>query len=151
MGLVVSASISSTKRLRPLGAKVTLVAGGAQRIQRNQSYGIILNRIVDKAGIGRKISACRKGRAQIRSVVPVAGQDIDRRSRLREDSRGPRVFVLPSVMNDIAGVNDHVGGGIERVDVGNRAFEIPNSLIGVRRVQGDMGIGNLRNDHDAGR
>ena len=53
-------------------------------------------------------------------------------------------------MNDVAGVNDHVRGRIEGVDVRNREFEIPYSLIGVRRIQGDMGIGDLRDDHGAG-
>src|SRR5262249_17216048 len=45
-----------------LRAKVTLVAR-TQGIQRNQSYRVIVNRIVDEVGIGREISGCRKGRA----------------------------------------------------------------------------------------
>ena len=53
-------------------------------------------------------------------------------------------------MNDIPGVNDHIGGRIECVYVRNREFEIPYSLIGVGCIQGDMGIGDLRDDHDAG-
>ncbi len=37
----------------PLAAKATLVAARAQGIQRDQSYRKIVNRIVDKVGIGR--------------------------------------------------------------------------------------------------
>ena len=108
----------------PLGAKVALVAARIQGIDRDQPYRIVLDRIVDKVGIRREISACRKGRAQIRPVVLIAGKDIDRRTRLREDGDSLGVFVLPPVMNDIAGVDDHIGRRIERVDVRNRAFEI---------------------------
>ena len=89
IGLVVSASIMSIRRCDPLGTKVALVAVCAQGIERDQPDRIILNRIVDKVGIGREISVGRKGRAQIRPVVLVAGQDIDRRMRLREDGRTP--------------------------------------------------------------
>jgi hypothetical protein len=53
-------------------------------------------------------------------------------------------------MNDIPGVNDHVGGRIERVYVRNRECEIAHSLVGVGRIKGQMGIGDLRDDHDAG-
>ncbi len=52
-------------------------------------------------------------------------------------------------MNQVAGVDDYVGGRVEGVYVGDRLLEIQNSLIGVRRVESDMGIGYLRDDHDA--
>jgi hypothetical protein len=39
-------------------------------------------------------------------------------------------------MNDIPGVNDHVGGWIERVYVRNREREIAHSLVGVGCIQG---------------
>ena len=39
-------------------------------------------------------------------------------------------------MNDIPGVNDHVGGRIERVYVHNRECEIAYSLSGVGCIQG---------------
>ena len=38
-------------------------------------------------------------------------------------------------MDDIPGVDDHVGGRIECVYVRNRECEIAYSLIGVRRIQ----------------
>src|SRR5262245_59762323 len=60
------------------------------------------------------------------------------------------VYVLSSVMNDIPGVNDHVGSRIERVYVHNRECEIAYSLVGVGCIQGQMGIGDLRDDHGAG-
>ena len=44
-----------------LRAKVPLVAARAYGIDRNQSYRVILNRIVDKFGAGHKIPACREG------------------------------------------------------------------------------------------
>jgi hypothetical protein len=54
-------------------------------------------------------------------------------------------------MNNFAGVNDHAGGRIERIDVGNRTLEIAHSPIGVRHIQRDIGIGDLRDDRSAGR
>jgi hypothetical protein len=83
-------------------------------------------------------------------VIPIAAQDIYRRTRFRERGYCLSVFVLPSVMNDIPGVNDHVGGWIERVYVRNRECEIAHSLVGVGRIKGQMGNGDLRDDHDAG-
>ena len=59
-----------------------------------------------------------------------------------------RVFVWSPVMNDIPGVNDDVGSGIERVYVRNSEREIAHSLIGVGGIQCQMSIGNLRDDHD---
>jgi hypothetical protein len=53
-------------------------------------------------------------------------------------------------MNDIPGVNDHVGGRIEGVYVHNRECEVAYSLAGVGCIQGQMGIGDLRDDHDGG-
>jgi hypothetical protein len=53
-------------------------------------------------------------------------------------------------MNDIAGVNDHGGWWMERVDIGNRALEIAHSLLGIACIQCDMRIGDLRNDHRIG-
>jgi hypothetical protein len=47
-------------------------------------------------------------------------------------------------MNDIPGMNDHIGGRIECVYVGNGEYEIPYSLIRVGCIQGNMGIGDLR-------
>ena len=69
---------------------------------------------------------------------------------MSEDCRSLGIFILPSIMNDVAGVNDDVGSWIERVDVGDRAFEIAYSAIGVGRYQRNVGVGNLRDDHDAG-
>ena len=57
----------------------------------------------------------RKGRVQIRPIVLVAGEDVDRRTRASEDGDRLSVFILPAVVNDIPGVNDHIGGRIERV------------------------------------
>jgi hypothetical protein len=74
---------------------------------------------MDKVGIGRKISACRKGLAQIRPVILIAGQHIYRRPRLRERGYCLSVFVLPSVVNDIPGMNDYIGCRLECVYVGN--------------------------------
>ena len=42
-----------------------------------------------------------------------------------------------------------VGRGNERVEVRDRAFEVAYSLSGVRTVQRDMRIGDLRDDHCA--
>ena len=80
---------------------------------------MIVDRIVDKLGIGRKISACGKGLAQIRPVILIAGEHIDWRPRLRERNYCLSVFVLPSVMNDIPGMNDYIGCRLECVYVGN--------------------------------
>ena len=129
------------------GAKVTLVAASTQGIQRNQSYRIVVNRIVDKVVIGRKISARQKSIAQIRPVIPIAGKDVHRRTRRREYSHCLSVFVLPPVMNNIPGVNDYIGGRIERIYVRNRECEIAYSPIGVGCIHGYMGIGDLRDNH----
>src|SRR5262249_51326742 len=96
-----------------------------------------------------KISACRKSLAQIRPVILIASQDVYRRTRVRECGHCLNVFVLPSVVNEIPGVNDHIGGRIERIYVRNREREIPYSSIGVGCIQGYMSIGDLRDDHDA--
>jgi hypothetical protein len=42
-------------------------------------------------------------------------------------------------MNNVSGVNDDVGDGIESVDVGDHEFEIAHSLSGIGRIQGYMG------------
>ncbi len=118
----------------PLAAKATLVAARAQGIQRDQSYRKVVNRIINKVGTGRKISACQKRLAQFRPVVAIAGQDIDRSTRLPEYGHGLSVFVSPSVMNDIPGVNDHIGDRIECVYIRDREFEIPYSLLGIGAI-----------------
>ncbi len=71
--------------------------------------------------------------------------------RVCEYGHSLSVFVWPAVMNDIPGVNDYVGSRIECVQVRNREYEIPYSLISVGCIQGYMGIGDLRDDHVAGR
>lgn len=82
-------------------------------------------------------------------MILVARHDIDRRARIRERRRRQGVFLRLAAMNDIPGVNDQIGGRIEGVDIRDGALEIRPSLIGVGRIQGDMGIGNMRDDHDA--
>jgi hypothetical protein len=52
-------------------------------------------------------------------------------------------------MNDIASMNDYIGKRVERVDIGNCAREILNSPVGVRRIQRNMRVRDLRNDHAA--
>jgi hypothetical protein len=104
---------------------------------------------MDKVGIRHEISAVRERRVQIRPAIPVAGQHIYRRMRVRERGHCHSVFVLPSVMNDIAGMNDDIGGRIECVDVRNRECEIAYSPISVGGIKRNMGIGDLRDDHDA--
>src|SRR5437764_13339360 len=104
--------------LDPLGAKITFVAARAQGIKRNQSYRVIVNRVFDKLSMERKISA--KGLAQIHPAVFVAGQDVDRRTRLCERGHCLTIFVLPSIMDNISGVNDYVGCRIMYVDIRNR-------------------------------
>src|SRR5690242_11570212 len=86
----------------PLGAKITLVAVGAQGIERDQSHRVVVDRIVDKVGIGRKISEYRKGLVQVRPVILIAGQDIYGRTRLREYGDRLCVFILPSLVNDVS-------------------------------------------------
>jgi hypothetical protein len=52
-------------------------------------------------------------------------------------------------MNDISGMNDDIGGRIESVYVRNGECEIAYSPICVGCIQRNMGIGDLRDDHDA--
>jgi hypothetical protein len=59
------------------------------------------------------------------------------------------VFILSPVMNDIPGVNNDIGDRIECVYIRNRDGEIAQSLIGVGGIQGEVSIGDLRDDHDA--
>ena len=101
-------------------AKIAAAVSRTERVQRDQPHWIILDRVVDEVAAGREISGCGKRSAQIGPLVLVAGQYINRHARFCEQRRSLRIFVLPSVMNDIAGVNDHVGGRIKRVDVSNR-------------------------------
>ena len=54
-------------------------------------------------------------------------------------------------MYDIPGVNDHVRRRIKTIYGNDRAFEIRDPLIGVGRTELYVGVGNLRNDHNAGR
>ncbi len=122
------------------GAKVTLVAVCVERIDCDKPDRIVLDGVVDKIGIGIEIAAGCEGRAQIRPIVLIAGQYVNRRTRVSENCRRLRIFVRPSVMNNISGMNDQVGGRIERVDVGNSALEIAYSPIGVGRIESDMGM-----------
>jgi hypothetical protein len=50
-------------------------------------------------------------------------------------------------MNDIPGVNDHIGARIKCVYVRNREREIAYSLIGIWDIQDYMGVRDLRDDH----
>jgi hypothetical protein len=45
-------------------------------------------------------------------------------------------------------MNDRIGKRVERVDVRNGEREIRYSLVCVWYIEGDMGIGDLRDDHD---
>ena len=135
--------------LQAFSTKVAFVTARTQSIQRDQSYRVVFDRVFDKVGTRREISVRRKCFTQIRPVILVAGEDIDRRPRLRENGHGLSVFVSSSVMNDVPGVHDHIWRRIERVYVRNRAREIPYSLVGIGSIRCDVGIGDLRDDHDA--
>jgi hypothetical protein len=50
-------------------------------------------------------------------------------------------------MDDIAGMNDCLGLGIERVYVGNRQREV--AQVGIGRIERQMRVGDLRDYHDA--
>jgi len=102
-----------------LTAKITASVSWTKRVQRDQAHRIILDRVVDEVAASREISICRKGGAQISSVVLIAGQHINRRVRSFENSHRLRILIAPSVIDDIAGVNDHVGRRIECVDIRN--------------------------------
>ena len=52
-------------------------------------------------------------------------------------------------MDDVAGMNDRLGWWMERVYVGNRQREVAHSLVGIGRIERQMGVGDLRYDHDA--
>jgi hypothetical protein len=52
-------------------------------------------------------------------------------------------------VHDVSGVHDHVRTRIERVQVRDGEREIAPSLIGIRGIQRQVGVGDLRNDHDA--
>jgi len=130
-----------------LAAKVALVAVGAQGIQRYQSDRMILNRILDKFGIETRAYDVRKGFAQLFPVVFVACQNINGRAQASERCHCSGVFITPSVMSNIPGVDDHIGGGIERVNVRNGAFKIAYSPIGIGSIQRDVSVGNLSDNH----
>jgi hypothetical protein len=52
-------------------------------------------------------------------------------------------------MDDIAGMNDCLGWGIERVYIGNRQREVAHSPVGIGRIERQMRVGDLRDYHDA--
>ena len=128
-------------------AKIAAVMSVTERVQRDQPHGIIFDRVVDELTAGREISGFGEGRAQIGPLVLVARQDINRRARLCEQRGGLRIFIAPAVMDDIAGVDDRIGRRIERVDIRDGEREIAHAPLGVARVEREMGVGDLRDDH----
>jgi hypothetical protein len=52
-------------------------------------------------------------------------------------------------MDDVAGMNDCLRLGIERVYVGNRPREVAHSSVGIERIERQMRVGDLRDYHDA--
>jgi hypothetical protein len=101
-----------------LATKIAAALSRTKRVERDQAHRKIFDRIVDE--FRNEIVRREKGGAQIGSIVLIAGQHINRGARLSEDRDSLRVFVLPSVMSDIADVNDHIRRRIKRVDVGDR-------------------------------
>jgi hypothetical protein len=130
-----------------LGTKIA-AASWAERVQSNEPDRIIVDRIVEKVGAA-EISVGREGGVQIGSSIPVAGEQINRRARFPEYCCCLGIFVFASVVRDVSCVHDHVRTRIERVQVGDGEREIAPSLIGIRGIQRQVGVGDLRNDHDA--
>jgi hypothetical protein len=64
--------------------KLAAIAAWFKCVQRDQPHWIIFDRIIDEFAAGREISACGKSGAQIGSIVLVAGQHVNRRTRLCE-------------------------------------------------------------------
>src|SRR6516164_9954533 len=60
-----------------LRAKIATAVSWTQRVQRDQSDGIVFDRVIDEFGIRREIAARGKHGAQISSIVLVAGQHIN--------------------------------------------------------------------------
>jgi hypothetical protein len=120
------------------------------RIEPDQAHGMVLDHVVQKIAGLPKILLVGKDRAQARSVIVIAGHEIDRHRQSRQELAQYFVFLDHPAVDEIAGREDHVRSRLERVHMLDRLAQHVvggHPAIGEDALRSDMEVAELGDDH----
>ncbi len=144
-----SAASAALEPGQPLLAERATVLSFDQRIERDQAHRVILDRVVQEAGL-RKVPVIGKRLDQCLATVVVSGDQVEGCIQSSEPLAQHRVGLGLPVVRKVARHQHHVDRCGEAVQPGDGGLELRAGVDQIRELPAlgkQVGVGDLRDDH----